>query len=172
MTTYLFFIVPKGFIPDVDNDQLSATMEAAQGTSFYQMVAYSQKVTDILRQDPDIDTIIPSVGWAVPIRPRYSIQLKPRRDRRFTVNQIAERLRPKVSRIPGVRVFLTIPQAIRIGGRQSKSSYDFTVQGPDTAELYLQAQKLEREIAQLPILQDVTTDLQIKTPRVNVEIRP
>ncbi|MGA2261511.1 MAG: efflux RND transporter permease subunit [Acidobacteriota bacterium] len=168
LTTYLFFIVPKGFIPDVDNDQLSATMEAAQGTSYYQMVTYSQKVTEILRQDPDVDTIIPSVSNSNTAR--YSIQLKPRRDRQFTVNQIAERLRPRVSRIPGVRVFLTIPQAIRIGGRQSKSSYDFTVQGPDTAELYLQAQKLEREIAQLPILQDVTTDLQIKTPRVNVEI--
>jgi HAE1 family hydrophobic/amphiphilic exporter-1 len=167
LTAYLFYIVPKGFIPDTDNDQLSATTEAAQGTSYYQMVQYQQKVTDILRQDPDIESMISSVSNSNTAR--IQIQLRPRRERVATVNQIAERLRPKVSRLVGIRVFLTVPAAIRIGGRQSKSSYDFTVQGPDTDELYRESAKLEQEIAKLPMLQDVTTDLQIKTPRVNVE---
>jgi HAE1 family hydrophobic/amphiphilic exporter-1 len=168
VTAYLYVVVPKGFIPDIDNDQLGCTMEAAQGTSFYKMVQYADRLTNILRQDPYIDTIIPSVSNSNTAR--YSIQLKPRRERDLTSAQIAERLRPRVSRIPGVRVFLTVPAAIRIGGRMSKSSYDFTVQGPDTTELYREAQKLEQEIAKIPIIQDVTTDLQIKTPRINVEL--
>jgi len=168
VTGYLFAIVPKGFIPDTDNDQLSCTLEAAQGTSYYQMVLYSKKLTDILRQDSYIDTIIPSVSNSNTAR--YQIQLRPRRQRDLSSAQIAERLRPRVSRIPGVRVYITVPPAIRIGGRMSKSSYDFTVQGPDTDELYRESQKLELEVAKIPILQDVTTDLQIKTPRINVDL--
>ena len=82
---------------------------------------------------------------------------------------IAE-LRPKVSRFPGVKVFLVAPPSLRIGGHQTKSAYDFTLQGPDTVELYAQAQKLQREIAKLPGLVDVTTDLQVKNPQVNLDI--
>ncbi len=167
-TVYLYEVVPKGFIPDVDNDQLMCTMEAAQGTSYYQMVTYAEKLTNILRQDPYIDAIIPSVSNTNTAR--YQIQLKPRADRDLTAAQVAEKLRPKVSRIPGIRAFLTVPPAIRIGGRMSKSSYDFTIQGPDTDELYREAQKLEQEINKISIIQDVTSDLQIKTPRINVEL--
>jgi len=79
-------------------------------------------------------------------------------------------LRPKLAGFPGVRVFVTLPPAIRIGGRGSKSGYELTVQGPDTAELYTQAQRLEREIVRLPMVQDVTSDLQLKSPRVNIQI--
>jgi len=98
------------------------------------------------------------------------LMLKPRRQRALTVGQVVNELRPKVSGIPGFRVFTTIPAAIRIGGRMSKSAFDFTVQGPDTNQLYQEAQNLEREIARLPGLVDVTTDLQIKNPQVNVLI--
>jgi hydrophobic/amphiphilic exporter-1 (mainly G- bacteria), HAE1 family len=167
-TAYLYVIVPKGFIPDVDNDQLMCNMEAAQGTSYYQMVTYAEKLTGILRQDEYIDAIIPNVGNSNSAR--YQIQLKPRAQRNLTAAQVAERLRPKVSRIPGVRAFLSVPPAIRIGGRMSKSSYDFTIQGPDTGELYREAQKLEQEIGRIPVIQDVTSDLQIKTPRINIEL--
>ncbi len=171
-TGYLYVVVPKGFIPDTDNDQLSIMTEAAQGTSYYQMVEYQQRVSDIVRKDPNVDTVMSSCGgsgWGSANTGRMFVQLKPRRQRQLTVNQIVEQLRPKVSRFPGFRAFITIPQALRIGGRMSKSSYDFTVQGPDTDELYRQAQRLEREIAQIPELVDVTTDMQMKTPRVNVD---
>ncbi len=171
-TGYLYVVVPKGFIPDTDNDQLSIMTEAAQGTSYYQMVQYQQRVSDIVRNDPNVETVMSSCGgsgFGSANTGRMFVQLKPRRQRKLTVNQIVEVLRPKVSRFPGFRVFITIPAALRIGGRMSKSSYDFTVQGPDTAELYREAQKLEREIARLPELVDVTTDLQMRTPRVNVD---
>jgi HAE1 family hydrophobic/amphiphilic exporter-1 len=96
------------------------------------------------------------------------VNLKPRRQRVATVTDIVNRLRPRVSGFPGLRVFLSIPQAIRVGGRMSKSSYDFTLYGPDTQQLYSEAQKLERIMQRLPGLQEVSSDLQIRNPRVNV----
>jgi HAE1 family hydrophobic/amphiphilic exporter-1 len=83
---------------------------------------------------------------------------------------VAEKLRPKLSGFPGIRAFVTLPAAIRVGGRSSKSSYEFTLQGPDTEEVFREAQRMEKLVARIPIVQDVTTDLQVKTPRVNVII--
>jgi HAE1 family hydrophobic/amphiphilic exporter-1 len=171
-TGYLYVIVPKGFIPDTDNDQLMVMAEAAQGTSFYQMSEYQQKVSDIIRNDSNVESVMSfcgGSGWGSANTGRMYVLLKPRRQRLLTVNQVVEELRPKVTHFPGFRIFMTVPQALRIGGRMSKSSYDFTVQGPDTNELYRQAQRLERAIAQLPELQDVTTDMQIKTPQISVD---
>jgi HAE1 family hydrophobic/amphiphilic exporter-1 len=85
-----------------------------------------------------------------------------------TVANIVNRLRPKVSNMPGLKVYLTIPAAISVGGRMSKSSYDFTLYGPDTQQLYTEAQKFERVVNRLPGLAEVTTDLQIKNPQVNI----
>ena len=99
------------------------------------------------------------------------VQLKPApaaRSHRLRSRRIACGRRSRTSR--ECASSSTVPPAIRIGGRMSKSSYDFTLQGPDTDELYKQAQRLEREAARLPGLQDVTTDLQLKNPRVNIAI--
>ena len=172
-TIYLFGAVPKGFIPDTDNDSMNVTMEAAQGTSYYKMLDYVTRVTDIIRKDPNVESFMSSVGGnngATSNQSRMNVMLKPRRQRALSVTEVINELRPKVSRFPGFRVFMTAPPSIRIGGRQSKSAYDFTVQGPDTDQLYKEALNLEREIAKLPSLADVTTDLQIKNPQVSVAI--
>jgi len=171
-TGWLFRVVPKGFIPDQDMDQFSVTAEAAQGTSYYQMVTYAQKVSDILRKDPNVDTFMMSVGgsWNGSGTSRMWVQLKPRRQREMSVVQIIDRLRPLVSGDPGFRVYMTMPTSIRIGGHMTKSQYAFTLQSPDTAALYAQAPILEREIAKIPGVADVNTDMQIKTPRVNLDI--
>ena len=172
-TIYLFNAVPKGFIPQTDNDSMNVTVEAAQGTSYYQMVQYVNRVTNILRRDPNVESFMSSVGGGMGSSANMShmnVILKPRRERALAVNGVINQLRPKLSGFPGFRVFMTAPPSIRIGGRMSKSAYDFTVQGPDTTELYKQAINLEREIARLPKLADVTTDLQIKNPQVNVVI--
>ena len=172
-TIYLFGKVPKGFIPDTDNDSMNVTVEAAQGTSYYQMVQYVNRVSNILRRDPNVESFMSSVGGGMGSsgnQSRMNVILKPRKERALAVNEVINKLRPRLSGFPGFRVFMTAPPSIRIGGRQSKSAYDFTVQGPDTGELYKQAINLEREIAKLPALADVTTDLQIKNPQVNVVI--
>jgi hydrophobic/amphiphilic exporter-1 (mainly G- bacteria), HAE1 family len=171
VTGYFYVIVPKGFIPDTDNDTFSVQTEALQGTSFYQMVKYQERVAQIMVSDPDIESFYSSTGGGFggsANTGRLMINLKPRRQRKATVVDIVNRLRPRVSGFPGIKVYLTIPQAIRIGGRMSKSSYDFTLYGPDTQQLYSEAQKLEKAMDHLPSLSEVTTDLQIKNPRVNI----
>ena len=173
-TAYLYVKIPKGFIPDPDNDQLMVSTEAAQGTSFQEMSVQQQKIAAILRRDPNVDSFMSSTGGNFGSgggnSGRIYIQLKPRRLRTLTAAEVLEKLRPKVSGLPGIRAFITLPPAIRIGGRGPKSGYEFTIQGPDTADLYRQAQRLEREVAKLPSVQDVTSDLQLKTPRINIEI--
>jgi len=79
-------------------------------------------------------------------------------------------LRPKLGQFPGVRVFMQNPPTIRIGGQLTKSLYQFTLQSPDTRELYQQAPIVEREVARLPGLRDVTSDLLIKNPQVNIVV--
>src|SRR5581483_8469851 len=143
----------------------------AQGTSYYQMVRNLQMVSRVIVQDPDVETFYSSTGGGFggsSNTGRLMVNLRPRRQRVATVNDIVNRLRPRVANFPGLRVFLSIPQAIRVGGRMSKSSYDFTLYGPDTQQLYSEAQKLERVMQRLPGLQEVSSDLQIRNPRVNV----
>jgi len=171
ITGWLYVAVPKGFIPDTDNDTFNIQTEAAQGTSFYQMVAFQKRLSQIVVQDPDVESFYSSTGGGfggAANTGQLMINLKPRRRRVATVADIVNRLRPKVSGIPGLRVYLTVPQAIRVGGRMSKSSFDYTLYGPDTQQLYTEAQKLERVVARLPGLLDVTSDLQIKNPQVDI----
>jgi HAE1 family hydrophobic/amphiphilic exporter-1 len=173
-TAYMYVNVPKGFIPDQDNDQLFVNTEAAQGTSFAQMSLLQQRVADVLRRDPNVDSFMSSTGGGFGSSGansgRMFVQLKPRAERTLTAAQVLEKLRPKLGGFPGIRIFISLPPAIRLGGRGSKSGYEFTIQGPDTAELYKQAAILERLVVKLPSVQDVTSDLQLKTPRVNVTI--
>jgi HAE1 family hydrophobic/amphiphilic exporter-1 len=124
-------------------------------------------------QDPDIESFYSSTGGGGGFggssnTGRVMVNLKPRRQRVATVTDIVNRIRPRVSNLPGLRVFLSVPQAIRVGGRMSKSSYDFTMFGPDTQQLYSEAQKMERLMQHIPGLTEVSSDLQIRNPRVNV----
>jgi HAE1 family hydrophobic/amphiphilic exporter-1 len=173
-TVYLFEIAPKGFIPETDIDQMYGTTEGAQGVSYYKMAEMQEKVNEILRQDPNVESFMSSIGGASSFNPaanqgRMYMQLIPRSKRKLSASQIIAELRPKVNAIPGFNTFLTVPPAIRIGGRPSKSAYDLTLSGPDTDDLYKQEQILEAEIAKLPGLADVTSDLQIKNPLVTIE---
>jgi HAE1 family hydrophobic/amphiphilic exporter-1 len=174
-TSYLYVQVPKGFIPEADNDLLYVNSEALQGTSFYKMAEYQQAVAEVLRKEPTIESILFSVGgsnWGSSgsNQSRMMVQMVPRRQRKESVFQVVDRLRPQLSRFPGVKVMLMVPGAIRVGGRGSRTAYDFTLQGPDTTELHRESQKLERLVARLPQVLDVNTDLQIKMPRVNIEV--
>ncbi len=172
-TVVLFGKVSKGFIPEVDNDGMSVTVDAAQGTSYYKMLDYVTRVTEILRHDENVESFMSSVGGsfgATSNQSRMFVQLKPRRQRKLALTDVINELRPKLSGFPGFRVFLVAPPSIRIGGHMTKSAYDFTLQGPDTGELYKQAVILEREVSHLPGLVDVTTDLQIKNPQVRLSI--
>jgi HAE1 family hydrophobic/amphiphilic exporter-1 len=166
-------LVKSGFIPNTDIGQLFGTTETAEGTSFASMQAHQQAAAAIVAEDPNIAGFMSSIGGGrgSTNQGRLFMRLKPLGERKLTSDQIAAELTAKLSRIPGLRVFLQSPPAINIGGRSSKSQYQFTLQGgTDLDELYAAAQRLEARLRELPELTDVTTDLQIRNPQVNVAI--
>lgn len=173
LTVFLFTHVPKGFLESEDTGQLSGSTEAQEGISFDAMVAHQKEAAAILAQDPNIDAFMSSAGsrgGGGYNQGSFFIRLKPRHERRLDAEGVMEALRPKLARIPGLRVFLQNPPPIRIGGYQSRSAYPFALQGTDTDELYEHAQRLLAKMRELPELQDVTSDLQIRNPVVNVDV--
>jgi HAE1 family hydrophobic/amphiphilic exporter-1 len=176
LTLVLFVKIPKGFIPDQDTDQLSMYTEAAQGTSFFQMRDYQQEIAEIVSQDPNVEALSSSVGGATATNlggPNYGelvIHLKPRNTRKMSVDEIMKDLRPKLTRYPGIKVYMQNPPTIRIGGKLTKSLYQFSMQSTDKAELYRVAEDLNKKIAQLSGVDDVTTDVADSTPQVNVNV--
>jgi HAE1 family hydrophobic/amphiphilic exporter-1 len=175
-TLFMFMRIPKGFIPDQDTDQIYAVTEAAQGTSYYQMVEYQKAISDVFRNHKDVVALMSTVGGTSASTlggPNYGelvVHLKPRNQRKELVNEIIEDLRPKLSGFAGMRVYLQNPPTVRIGGQVTKSLYQFSMQSPDKKELYAGAERLQREVEKLSEVQDVTSDLAILSPEVNVTI--
>ena len=171
-TGYLFVKTPKGFLPSEDTDQIFGVTEGAQGTSFEEMVRHQQQLTAIVAQDPNVDSFSSSVGAgpasATVNTGRVFMRLKPRAERRLSADEVIQELRPKLAVVPGIQAFLQNPPPIRIGGSLTKSQYQFALQSPDTAQLFKYVPILESRLRELPELQDVTTDLQIKNPQLNV----
>jgi HAE1 family hydrophobic/amphiphilic exporter-1 len=171
-TSKMFSAVPKGFIPEMDNDRLNVQLRAAQGTSFYEMVDHSHQVAEILRQNPNIEAMMVNTGGGGPgmNTSRFNIQLKPRETRPRSASEIAQQLRGQLSRFPGFRAFVNVPAAIQIGGFQGNSSYNLIMQSLNTDELFEWAPRLEEAIAALPEVQDVSNNMELKSPRVNMII--
>jgi HAE1 family hydrophobic/amphiphilic exporter-1 len=172
-TVFLFTHIPKGFLESEDTGQLSGSTEAQEGISFDAMVEHQKQVAAVVAADPNVDAFMSSVGGRGGggyNQGNLFLRLKPRRERKLDADRIIEGLRPKLARIPGVRVFLQNPPPIRVGGQQSRSAYQFTLQATDTGELYDHAQRLMERMRDLPGLQDVTSDLQIRNPEVDVVI--
>ena len=173
-TGVLFYVVPKGFIPSEDTGQIIGFTEASQDISFDSMVRHQQEVAAIVRQDPNIESFMSSVGAGgasdTQNTGRLGIMLKPRSERKLSADEIIQELRPKLATVPGMRVFLTNPPLIRVGGQLTKSLYQYTLQGTDIGELYRVSRDVQAKIAALPVLQEVTSDLQITSPKVSVEI--
>jgi hydrophobic/amphiphilic exporter-1 (mainly G- bacteria), HAE1 family len=171
-TGILYKLVPTGFIPTQDTGQIVATTEAAQGTSFADMVKHQQQVAAIVARDTNIAGFMSSVGGGgggSGNQGRIFLGLKPH-GQRLSADEIVNELRPKMSGIPGMNVFMQVPPAIQIGGRPSKSLYQFTLQGTDIALLDSAAKRMEARMRDIPQIQDVTSDLQITNPQVNVVI--
>jgi hydrophobic/amphiphilic exporter-1 (mainly G- bacteria), HAE1 family len=174
LTAWAYIVVPKGFIPQTDNDQLMVSTEVAQGTSYPAMSTLQQRVAGVLERDPDVDAFFSSVGGGNfgggASNGSIFVTLKPRRERKATAEEIANRLRPKLMGFPGIRAVVSLPTAIRIGGRGSRASFEFTLQADDTQLLYREASRLEREIARLPMVQEVNSDVQMRSPRLTVKV--
>jgi hydrophobic/amphiphilic exporter-1 (mainly G- bacteria), HAE1 family len=174
-TVYLFGLVPKGFLPSEDQGRFNVSIEAIQGISFDEMVRHQQEVSEVVAKDPDIAGMSSNIGGGPGggglNQGRLSIDLKPRAERKRSVDQIMAELRPKLSQVPGVRVYMVNQPPINLGGQQgARSLYQFTLQDTDTAELYRWAPILEAKVRDLPGIEDVSTDLQIKNPQIQVDL--
>jgi len=172
LTVALFLVVPAGFIPSEDTGRLSGFSEAGQGISFDDMVRHQKALAEIVRKDPNIEGFMSSVGGfsGGTNTGRFFIKLKDRGQRKLSADQVVQELRPKLMTVPGIRAFLQNPPAINIGGMMSKSQYQFTLQSPNTEQLYKYAPILEAGMRELKGLQDVTSDLLVASPQVDVFI--
>jgi HAE1 family hydrophobic/amphiphilic exporter-1 len=172
-TVWLFAAIPKGFIPDQDTGQVLAFTEGQEGIGFEALVAHQKELMAIVTPDPAIEGFTSSVGARGSSTGANQgllfMRLKPRGER-DPLDKVMARLRQKTANVPGLRVFIQNPPAIRLGGRLTKSQYQLTLQSTDTKELYEFAPKLEAEMRKLPQIRDVTTDLLLKNPRVNLDI--
>jgi len=163
LTGVLFMFSRTGFIPDEDQGLVFAFTEARQGIAFQDMMVLQQKVASTIREYPDVVAAMSTVSTPTN-NGRVFFRLKDKKDRvgHKSAQEIIQELRPKLQQIPGINAYLQIPPTIRIGGSLTKSQYQYTLQSPDTQELFQDAPKLEAALRALPQLQDVTSDLLVK----------
>jgi HAE1 family hydrophobic/amphiphilic exporter-1 len=168
----LFVVMPQDFLPSDDTGMLRATVQAANGTSYERMVAYARHVGDIIDSDPDVEGGMVRVGsdGAGANSADISIMLKPYEDRRYNADEIARHLRKRLDDITGINVFIQNPPSIRIGGRGSRSSYQYTLQGLDIKQLQDVSTQLVDKLKTTPGFVGVNSDYDRAAPSVEVKI--
>ena len=174
VTIGLFYLIPKGFIPNDDTSQIIGYTEAAEGISFTEMSRHQEQIADLIRKNPNVAGVLSTVGQsdvsAASNTGNVLILLKPFNKRKDDVDMVIDQLRPQLSQVPGIRIYLQNPPLVQVGGQVTKSPYQLTLQGPDRDELYKNAKILQDKLSTLPNLIDVTSDIQIKNPQLNVQI--
>jgi HAE1 family hydrophobic/amphiphilic exporter-1 len=181
-SAYFFTRIPKGFLPSEDQGRFVITVEGIQGIGFEEMMRHQAEVAEIVAKDPDIAGFSSNVGSGGGggggggtggglNQGRIAVDLKPRNERTRSVDQIIASLRPQLAQVPGVRVFMVNQPPINLGGQQGpRSTYQFTLQDTDTAELYRAAPRLEDKIRALPGIEDVNSDLRLNNPQIQIEM--
>ena len=171
----MMMIMKQDFLPSDDTGRLQANLQAANGTSYRQMAIYTQQVAKIVAQDPDVNGVLAQMDGAngsagTNVSRLMMISLKPLSERKSGPDEIIRRLRPKVSRIPGVNVFVVNPPAIRLGARMARSSYQYTLQGLDLAQLQDFSGRLMDTLRKTPGFVDINSDNDAAMPSVQVKI--
>jgi HAE1 family hydrophobic/amphiphilic exporter-1 len=172
-TGFLFDRMPKGFLPSEDSGQLFVFTEAPQDVSFDAMAGLQTQVAEIIRRNPNVEALMSFIGTSgfntAGNVGRIIITLKPRHERK-SADEIIRELRPGINAVLGIKAFVQNVPTIRIGGRLTKSAYQYVLQGADTEELYHWVPIIEAKLKTLPSLIEVGSDLQITRPQVTVEI--
>ncbi|HET9182815.1 MAG TPA: efflux RND transporter permease subunit [Candidatus Angelobacter sp.] len=171
LTVFLFMISKTGFIPNEDQGLVFGFVQAPEGVGFDQMGRKMQQIADIVEKDPSVMYTMASYGNPVD-QGRVFFHLKDVKDRdhQMSANQIIQELRPKLAQIQGVMVFLQVPPTINVGGKLTNAQYQYTLQSPDTKELYRDAPKMEAALRKLPMLRDVNSDLQVSNPQLTLQV--
>ncbi|AWN47343.1 acriflavine resistance protein B [Methylobacterium terrae] len=162
LTGYLFVIIPKGFFPQQDTGLIVGITEGGQDISFSAMEDRQRAVGQVIQADPDVASVAMSIGGSGQAlnSGRMFITLRPRDDREANAFQIIDRLRPKLAKLEGVKVFLQASQDVRTGGRSSRTQFEYTLQDPNLDELNTWSPRLLEKLKTLPELRDVATDQQ------------
>jgi hydrophobe/amphiphile efflux-1 (HAE1) family protein len=171
-TIGMFLIMPQDFLPAGDMGVVQISVQGANGTSYERMVEYGRKVADIVNADPNAKGAMMQVNssGAGSNNANVRAMLKPLGERKLSAEEVARELRRKLANMTGVNVFITNPPAIRIGGRSSRSSYQYTLQGIDLDQLQRVATDLEDELKVTPGFIGVNSDFDRAAPSLEVEI--
>src|SRR5882757_5917036 len=170
-TVMLYIEIPKGFFPQQDTGIISGLTDAPQDISFDEMVRREHAVLDVVGRDPDVASYGTGIGGNRPINTGFVILgLKPLSERKSSADEIITRLRPQLAKVPGIQLFLQASQDLNVGGRTSRTQYQYTVQDSDINELNEWAPKLLEALKKLPSLRDVASDQQTSSGMLSLEI--
>ncbi|WGR96904.1 multidrug efflux RND transporter permease subunit [Bradyrhizobium sp. ISRA443] len=172
LSIYLFAVIPKGFFPQQDNGLITATSEASQDISFADMKRKQEALGNIVLQDPAVASVAMAIGGSgrAGNNGNLFITLKPLKDRDANAQQIIARLRPKLEKVEGARLFMQAAQDVRLGGRPTRTQFEFTLQDANLTELNEWAPKILAKMQTLPELRDVATDQQTKGTTLELQI--
>jgi len=160
LNVFLYIKIPKGFFPQQDTGALVGTIQADQSISFQAMQRKLISIMDIIRSDPAVNSIAGFTGGGQRNSGFMYINLKPISERKASPDQVMARLRPKLAREAGARLFLQSVQDIRVGGRAAGATYQYTLQAEDLAELRLWEKRIKDAFSTLPELTDLNSDEQ------------
>jgi hydrophobe/amphiphile efflux-1 (HAE1) family protein len=170
---YFFVTMPKGFFPQEDTGMLTAFTQADQDVSFDGMKKRQEAAIKVILEDPDVLALGSSIGGNSSSgfnTGRIFIQLKAVGERRATADQIIQRMRLKLAAVPGIATYLQSVQNIQLGGRISRTQYQYTLQDTDLNEVNAWAPKVLAKLKQSPLLQDVASDQQTGSPTLMIDI--
>ena len=172
LSVYLFIVIPKGFFPQQDNGFLTGTSEAAQDISFADMKRHQEELSQIVQADPAVDSIAMFIGGGGTAlnSGRMYVTLKPHDQRGVNAQQIIARLRPKLEKVEGARLYMQASQDVRLGGRATRTQFEFTLQDANLDELNEWAPKILAAMQKLPQLRDVATDQQTQGTTLTMTI--
>jgi HAE1 family hydrophobic/amphiphilic exporter-1 len=170
-TVALFIIIPKGFFPQQDTGFIFGTADSAQDSSSEIMHKHMLQLADIVRKDPDVIGFGMAAGASTFNSGNFFISLRPLEEgRKVTADQVITRLRPQLTHIGGITLFMQAAQDLTIGGRPARTQYQYTLMDSDLNELNSWAPKLVQRFRKLPQLSDVASDQQNSAPTVNITI--
>jgi len=167
---YLYGVIPKGFFPQQDTGRITGMIQADQATSFQAMRPKLSAYIDIIRADPAVASVTGFTGGSQRNTGRMFISLKPLSERKESADDVINRLRGKLARVPGSTLYLQATQDIRVGGRSSNSQYQYTLQGDDLNDLRTWSPRVLEALRTLPEIVDANTTQQDKGLQISLDI--
>jgi HAE1 family hydrophobic/amphiphilic exporter-1 len=174
LTGYLYVVIPKGFFPQQDTGMITGITEASEDISFPAMAERQQAAANIVLQDPAVASVGSYVGPGGPTATlnngRMFIALKPQGERNASADEVINRLRPKLVRLQGITLYMQAAQDITIGGRVSRTQYQYTLTDPDPAELNQWSAQFLEKLKAIPGIADIASDQQNAGPLLDITI--